>query len=202
MKTPIKSFVVEVKRSRLNIPVPSTARSEPFLPIEAAASSPAEQVSAARQQAEQLFKVLLSAPTPSERAAPTPENMFGRMSKTQDRQAPALPPVAEPVQTTETAVDAGRVEAKAPARPVRKRASSKTLEVATGRTVVGRSAAKAVPVLAPPKRAAEASPALPDRVDVERAMTFPSGAVEAIASSPRRGWKPGERWKRRLRHLR
>lgn len=197
MKTPIKPFIVEVKRSRVNIAVPSNARPEPSLRIDVAVPSAKAEVSPARKAAEQMFNALLSPPPSVDKPILIGECAFEPPAAVAGQEAPPSPGVVGADQIDVPTAEAGNGGKRPAARAARKPASRKVAE--TG----GNGARKKTgPVpLCPEPQIEDPVPPAPLPM-VEETLAFPLGMTEASPKGARRDWKPGERWKRRLRHQR
>ena len=165
--------------------------------------APVEGTSPARQAAEQLFKALLSSPSPDQQDARVLDDVLGTVSKAQDLKGELMSHATETVQVNEAQEDCKRIEAKAPAVPVRKRKSIKAVKGGRSQKDVRHpKEAKAILTSAPGKIAAEVSMLPSYRFEEEGPFMAVPRMEAARQNQQEQVWKPGERWKRRLRHMR
>jgi hypothetical protein len=205
MKPPLKPFTVEVKRSRSSPSVAKPISSEPPVFIEARPASAPVAPSQARQLAEQLFTSLTASSSAAPETRVTAERVFRAA-------APRAIMVEEPTTQTTTndpAAAASSAEETVPAKPRKPRVGKVRTSLAPTNKVVKPKMPDAV------KAAALSVPAHPRQnlrsiipeasspaLKIDQAGHV-SPAPEAVSQERRNGgWGPGERWKRRLRHLR
>ncbi|MGN8119686.1 hypothetical protein [Labrys sp. 22185] len=199
MKTPIKSFVVEVKRSRMS--GSAAIRPDAAQPPKVTVAAPVEGASPARQAAEQLFKALLTSPSPDRQDARVLEDVLGTVSKVQDLKEESMSHAVDIVQVNEALADSKRIDAKkAPADSVLGRKRTKVVKVGKSQKAARRpKEAKAIPASAPVNAAERGLALLPHCSEGEGVLTLVAPMGTAWRSKRERDWKPGERWKRRLR---
>ncbi|MFC2255224.1 hypothetical protein ACETRX_37445 [Labrys portucalensis] len=128
------------------------------------------------------------------------DDVLGTVSKVQDLKEKPMSHAAETVQANEVPAYSKRIEAKAPANPGRKQTNPKTVKAGKSQKVV-RHPKEAMAVLdSAPVNAAERGLALlPHCSEGEGVLTLVAPMGTAWRSKRERDWKPGERWKRRLR---
>ncbi|GLS17075.1 hypothetical protein GCM10007874_00900 [Labrys miyagiensis] len=205
MKTPIKPFVVEVKRSRSGISAREPVQiRQPILAETIAPPVPASHTEA-RQLAEQAFRSLTTASTNQREEVFSAENVF---------RAPARPVTTETsgvaVVADEPPVQMAPAQETAPSKlpePRAKKVRVATAPAKKGRPPKAASAAKAPAGITatrtqqdPPAPVPKAFPPSAPAVQVVP-ETQPAGE-EHPNTRQSWGWGPGERWKKRLRHLR
>jgi hypothetical protein len=198
MKTPIKPFSVEVKRSRSNFLVPDLERAEPpprneHVPFVSQQAQPqarqSEQAnSQARQAAELAFKALTATPGPAtarivleaeEPATPSQERPGTKASSPEDHDGSPPKPRRARKPSKGSVVSPSPDKVALPRRGSAKTARPAPIEVAED-------------VRELPLHGAEPMPA-PELVPTP---------IEHDRSTSASEWRRGERWKRRLRHLR
>lgn len=205
MKPPLKPFTVEVKRSRSTTSVAKPISSEPPAFLETMPAPAPVAPSPARRLAEQLFTSLTVDPSVKPEIKVTAESVFRAVApRAATVEEPAAEPTAKapatqvpPVEEADAArlgkPRAGKVRTSlAPANKIAKPKTPDTVKVAV----------LSVPVhhqQNPRNRVPEASsPA--ERID--QAGHLPPAPHSEFQERQNWGWGPGERWKRRLRHLR
>lgn len=212
MKPPIKPFLVEVKRSRSSSSTAEAVRVQRPLVVEASEPAPAAPYSEARKLAERAFKAFATAPVDEHKDVLTAESVF----------LPNKMPGAAPriLQTEPTPLVADDEHAKAsvavppkPRKPRARRVSVQGAAVALGfeADVSDTSTADVAPVTGPSGAHGEQQlPVAAERVQnaaVHEPVVEGRAKKDPLQSDPRSEaghstWSPGERWKRRLRHLR
>jgi len=212
MKTPPKPFIVEVKRSRAHSSPADPARLERPLVVEMRAPTTAlTPHSEARQSAERAFKALAVGLIDDPAEIMAAESVFRptmlpRPAATETQTEPAIP----------DAKDQGSVAADiAPAKPRKPRARKAPVEEAALAFAFEANASNKV--TAPPESNDDRSGGSEARALLAGAgwqgadMNEPADGAWIEKTTPqtdprrvndRSAWGPGERWKRRLRHLR
>ena len=208
MKLPLKPFTVEVKRSRSSSSIAKPVVSEPPAFIEASVPPAPLSVSQARQLAEQMFSSLTVGSSVELKTKVTAQSVFRAVAPqavaveepaaapTMHDLTPPTPPIKEIVQAKLRKPRAST--SPRAATPADKLAKPKLRDL---------SAAEAAAIIHltgkhqnPRARVADASS---PPVSVDPAALNLS-AAEAGQQTTRQnwGWHPGQRWKKRLRHLR
>ena len=203
MKPPLKPFTVEVKRSRSHTLPAKPVVNEPSVFIEA---GPARaSVSQARQMAEKMFTSLTISSDVEPKARVSAESVFrpvGALAAPVER-------LAEELLPGHTGSRAPTVEETIPAKPRRQRA----VETRTASAPVGTgmkpnvAIGGTVPMPVAPKRpqsglGSKLAKASSPSEKIDQAVR-PSAAAEATRQDRQNWeWARGERWKKRLRHLR
>jgi hypothetical protein len=208
MKPPPKPFTVEVKRSRSSLSIAKPVVSEPPAFIEASVAPAPLSLSQARQLAEKMFTSLTVGSSVELETKVTAQSVF----RAQTPQAvTAEEPAAEP--TTHGLVpppppikEIIQAKPRNPRASTSPRAAKPTDKVAKPKSRdLSAVEAAATPHLArkhqdPDARAADAS-SPPVSID-PAALNFSAAEVGQQATRQNWGWQPGQRWKKRLRHLR
>lgn len=205
MKPPLKPFTVEVKRSRSGSSVTRSVGSEPPVFIDAKPAPTSPSPSQARQLAEQMFGSLntgssvapdtrMTAESVFRAIAPHPEPVEGLITEPvpfdpppQDPAVAEIAPV-EPRKAHEEKIPPSAVPAK---RPVKLKAPVAAKVVK--RNVTARLHQE-------PRTKPREMSSSPVKID-EGAHIPPVPDIEP-KERDNWGWGPGERWKKRLRHLR
>jgi hypothetical protein len=208
MKPPPKPFTVEVKRSRSSLSIAKPIVSEPPAFIEASVAPAPLSLSQARQLAEKMFTSLTVGssiePGPKVTAesvfrAPTPQAVTVEEPAAQPTThglVPPTPPIKELV----------RAKLRKPRASTSPRAAKPTDKIAKPKSRdLSAVEAAAITDLArkhqdPRARAADAS-SPPASID-PAALNLSAAEVGQQATRQNWGWQPGQRWKKRLRHLR
>jgi hypothetical protein len=206
MKTPPKPFIVEVKRSRSSSSVVQPSAVQPPVVVQAAMAAAPASPSGARQQAERMFMALTTGSSAGPEASLTVASVFGARAKPgvtaeRSQEVPAMDSVG-------AASSAGKTVPPKPGRARAPKTTSSKASAEVPRTPVLPNApaleatavaAKAVRRHKRPKVAKALPPAAPAvQLPVEPRTAEP----EQSNSGKGWGWGPGERWKKRLRHLR
>lgn len=207
MKTPPKPFIVEVKRSRSSSSAAQPTAVQAPVAVQAVVAAVPASPSGARQQAERMFMALTAGSNVEPEASLTVANVFGAKAKPgvtaeRSQEAPAVDSVG-PASSAEKTVLPEPGRARAP-----KTTSSKVLAdvprapVPPDAPVLEATALVTLAVRRRQKRPAVAK-ALPPAAPAVPLPVEPR-AVEPDQSNGGKswGWGPGERWKKRLRHLR
>jgi hypothetical protein len=197
MKPPLKAFTVEVKRSRSHTPPAKSVVNAPPVFIEA---RPAPvSVSQARQVAEKMFTSLTISLDVEPRARMSAESVFRQVA----------PPAAAAAEPNVLAAQASSVNETVLAKPRKPRAAKTPATSAPASKVVKPVAAYSAKAPAPdalrdPQRDRHGKPPELSSSSEKVDRSFPlSSATEATQWDRQNwGWRPGERWKKRLRHLR
>jgi hypothetical protein len=205
MKPPLKPFTVEVKRSRSGSSVTRSVGSEPPVFIDAKPIPASPSPSQARQLAEQMFGTLTAGSSVAPETRMTAESVFRAVAPNAEPeeelitepvpfdpppQDPAVAEVApaEPRKAHEEKIPPSAVPAKRPVKP-------KPPLIAK---VVKRNVP--APLHQEPRAKPLEVPSPVAKID-EGAHIRPIPAIER-KERDNWGWGPGERWKKRLRHLR
>ena len=205
MKPPLKPFTVEVKRSRSSPSVAKPISSEPPVLLQTMPAPAPVAPSQARKLAEQLFTSLTVDPDVKPEIKVTAKSVFR-----------AVAPRAATVEALATE--------QAPIGPAAQAPSDAEIAPAEPRKARGRegrtSALPANRIVQPkaPAIAKVAKPSAPARHEQDPrtkpvGMSSPPMKIDEVARPPSApeaerqvrqnwGWGPGERWKKRLRHLR
>jgi hypothetical protein len=212
MKTPIKPFLVEVKRSRSISSPKDAVRLERPVVVEASAPAASTTHSQTRQLAERAFKALAAGSSDERGHIATAQSVFAPRPKSD-----AVPQIAQTDLVTpdpmEQTVITKEVVSSKPRKPRPPKASVKAAAGAFGfeANVPGSVPAGAASNIAPSAGRQEPPP-LVETVHVQGVEASEPGTEAPLKadigqSDQRRFghnplWGPGERWKRRLRHLR
>jgi hypothetical protein len=212
MKTPIKPFLVEVKRSRSISSPKDAVRLERPVVVEASAPAATTTHSQTRQLAERAFKALAVGSGDEREKIATAQSVFAPRPKLD-----ALPQIARTELVTADPIEqtmiTKEVVASKPRKPRPPKAAVKAAAGAFGFQANG-------PVSVPAGAASNIAPSAGHQEPPPLVGTVHGQGVEAseprtqaplkadIGQSDQRRfghnpvWGPGERWKRRLRHLR
>lgn len=212
MKTPLKPFTVEVKRSRSNSSTAKPDVSEPPVFVGAKPEPAPASPSHARQLAEQMFRSLTASSGNVLDTKMSAESVFQARPKTVVVPEIAQPEIAQP----DLAADPSQaqivpVEEIVPPKPREPRARKMRVEAAPAKKARKPKAPDAVAVEALAMiSSSQRQQDLPVRVP-ETPSPAPIAQVtpQLLAGEPEhqrtrqnKEWGPGERWKKRLRHLR
>jgi hypothetical protein len=210
MKTPIKPFLVEVKRSRSISSPKDAVRLE--RPVVFEASAPAATThSQTRQLAERAFKALAAGSSDERGHIATAQSVFAPRPKSdavpQIAQTDLLPP--DPIE--QTVITKEVVSAK-PRKPRPPKASLKAAAGVGSEASVPASVSEGAASNIAPSAGRQELPPLVETVHGQGVEASEPGSQAPpkadIGQSDQRRfghnpvWGPGERWKRRLRHLR
>lgn len=208
MKSPSKSFTVEVRRSRASSPVARPNESKAPLFIEPKPALSQVSPSQARQLAERMFTSLTARSGAEPETKLTAESVFGAgtpRAAMEERPVTAMVamPAAPPLSSVED------VEDMVQAKPRRPRVGKVRPSIVPSTKVVKSKASAAITTTL---HIAPTHPESKPRNKVSKASMAPVkfdqvNAASPVAEAKLRGrqnseWAPGERWKRRLRHLR
>jgi hypothetical protein len=205
MKPPRKSFTVEVKRSRSTPFVAKPISSEPPLFLETMPAPAPVAPSQARQLAEQLFTSL----TVSSSAVPeTKVTVESALRVVAPRAATVEEPTAETTAKA-PATEVPSAEETVAAKPRKPRSGKVRTSLAPANKVVKpkkpdtvKAAALSVPGYRPQNLHSIIPEASSPAAKIDQAGHISPAPEAESQERQNRGWGPGERWKRRLRHLR
>ena len=212
MKTPPKPFIVEVKRSRSISSLKDAVRIERPIVVEASAPVVTTTHSQTRQLAERAFKTLAAGSNDEREKIATADSTFQPRPKSDTVPQIAQTDLVTPDPIEQSAVTREVVCSK-PRKPRPRKASVKAAAGALGleANIPDRSAAGAASNI-DPSAGREDQLSVVATVHVHSVEESEPGVeaqleTDSLQSDQRSFrknpfWGPGERWKRRLRHLR
>jgi hypothetical protein len=207
MKTPPKPFTVEVKHSRSSSSTAQPVRLQPPLLIEASVAAAPASPSQARQRAEQAFKALAAGSSDKREKIATAESVF----RATTGRVLTITSSGEELAADGPQAQTSPAKEMVPPKPRKPRASKK--RVATAPAKKGRNlkapdavAVEALAMIASAQRQQDPPVRVPETLPL---VPVAQVAPQSLAAEPEHqntrqnwGWGPGERWKKRLRHLR
>ena len=212
MKTPIKPFLVEVKRSRLTSSPKDAVRVERPVVLEASAPAATTFHSDTRQLAERAFKALAAGSRNEREKIATAQSVFAPRPKSD-----AVPQIAQTDLVTPDPIEQTLIAKEAvSSKPRKPRPGKVSLKAAAGAFEFKANVQGNVPQGAASNTdpsAGRQDPPPPVAREHVQGVEASEPEIEAplkadiLQSDQRRFghspvWGPGERWKRRLRHLR
>jgi hypothetical protein len=206
MKTPIKPFLVEVKRSRSSMSAAKPVGVEPPVFVEARSAPAQVSLSRARQLAEQMFMSLTVGSNVGPEAKVTAGSVF-RPSAQQEEfiQVPDQGAAANQQALASPTKETDRAKPRKPrtakvrtaTEPVNKVVKQKAPRGLAKRAVASNAVA---PAHQDPRIDVTKTP--PPLAQLDQVAPLSLAAEAELEKWQSWGWGPGERWKRRLRHLR
>lgn len=212
MKTPIKPFLVEVKRSRLTSSPKDAVRIERPVVVEASAPAATTFHSDTRQLAERAFKALAAGSINEREKIATAQSVFAPRPKLDAVPQIAQTDLVSPDPLEQTVIPKEVVSSK----PRKSRPGKVSLKAAAGALGFKANISDQVPEGAasnidPSAGRQDRPPPLATKhvqgVEASEPGDEALPKANSLQSDQRRFdhnpvWGPGERWKRRLRHLR
>ena len=207
MKTPLKPFTVEVKRSRSNSSTAKPDVSEPPVFVGAKPEPAPASPSHARQLAEQMFRSLTASSSNGLDTKMSAESVFQPRPK-----SIVVPQIAQPDLAADNS-QAQIVPAQEAVPPKLREPRARKMRVETAPAKKARKpkapdavAVEALAMIASSQRQQDLPPRVPQTPPPAPVAQVPpqslAGEPEQQRTRQIKEWGPGERWKKRLRHLR